>query len=115
MISEALYELENHAQIPDDKFCIITVSAAVAMPRRYKKIIDVMGTIDGFGALNSTPGIFNREKLPPELASYEYGYVLSLAGDESLQGAQVGAKASPSSQGLGRREDWAEGVIRRAA
>ena len=40
---------------PGDKFWIVTVSAAVAMPRRYKKIVDVMGTIDGFGVLNSTP------------------------------------------------------------
>ena len=64
VISEALYELENHPQIPDDKFWIVTVSAAVAMPRRYKKIIDVMGTIDGFGALNSTPGISIEKSCP---------------------------------------------------
>ncbi|UWU89130.1 hypothetical protein [Bradyrhizobium sp. CB1015] len=61
VISEALYELEEREAgraVPADKFWIVTVSAAVAMPPRYReKIIDVMGTIDGFGALNSTPGI----------------------------------------------------------
>ncbi|MFK4510260.1 hypothetical protein LPJ38_11555 [Bradyrhizobium daqingense] len=60
VISEALYELERQPAgepIPGDKFWIITVSAAVAMPPRYGKIIDVMGTIDGFGALNSTVGV----------------------------------------------------------
>ena len=61
VISEALYELKKlpaiEQAIPGDKFWIVTLSAAVAMPPRYRKIIDVMGTIDGFGALNSTPGI----------------------------------------------------------
>jgi len=60
VISEALYELERRPAgkaISANEFWIVTVSAAVAMPKRYKKIIDVMGTIDGFGALNSSPGI----------------------------------------------------------
>jgi len=30
----------------------------------YRKIIDVMGTIDGFGALNSTPGISIEKPCP---------------------------------------------------
>jgi hypothetical protein len=68
VISEALYELDEHPAgraIPDDKFWLVTVSAAVAMPpRRSKKIIDVMGTIDGFGALNSTPGISIEKPCP---------------------------------------------------
>lgn len=60
VISEALFELESQGSdlsIAAKNFWIVTVSAGVAMPPRYKKIIDVMGTIDGFGALNSTPGI----------------------------------------------------------
>ena len=60
VISEALYELERRPAgkaISANEFWIVTVSAAVAMPMRYKKIIDVMGTIDGFGAMNSSPGI----------------------------------------------------------
>ncbi|MEY9230986.1 hypothetical protein ABIF68_010310 [Bradyrhizobium japonicum] len=67
VISEALYELEHQASerpIPDDKFWIVTVSAAVAVPPRYTKIIDVMGAIDGFGALNSTPGISVEKRWP---------------------------------------------------
>lgn len=68
VISEALYELKDSPAtghtIPADQFWIVTVSAAVAMPPRYKKIIDVMGTIDGFGALNSTPGISIEKACP---------------------------------------------------
>jgi hypothetical protein len=67
VISEALYELERQPAgkpIPADKFWIVTVSAAVAMPKRYKKIIDVMGTIDGFGAMNSSPGIAVEKRCP---------------------------------------------------
>jgi hypothetical protein len=67
VISEALFELESQVSdrpIEAKKFRIITVSAAVAMPGRYKEIIDVMGTIDGFGALNSTPGISIEKRCP---------------------------------------------------
>ncbi len=67
VISEALYALERRPAgkpIPADKFWIVTVSAAVAMPKRYKKIIDVMGTIDGLGKLNSSPGIAVEKPCP---------------------------------------------------
>lgn len=67
VISEALFELQSQASarpIEAEKFWIVTVSAAVAMPPRYKKIIDVMGTIDGFGALNSAPGISIEKRCP---------------------------------------------------
>ena len=67
VISEALYQLERQPAgkaIPASKFWIVTVSAAVAMPKRYKKIIDVMGTIDGFGKLNSSPGIAVEKQCP---------------------------------------------------
>jgi len=67
VISEALYELERQPageRIPADKFWIVTVSAAAAMPPRYEKIIDVMGTIDGFGALNSTLGVTIDKRCP---------------------------------------------------
>ncbi|WP_439398924.1 hypothetical protein ACRQ5Q_16445 [Bradyrhizobium sp. PMVTL-01] len=50
--------------IPADKFWIVTVSAAVATPPRYRKIVDVMGTIDGFGVLKSTPGISIEKNCP---------------------------------------------------
>jgi hypothetical protein len=67
VISEALYELERQSlgvMTPGDRFWIVTVSAAVGMPRRYRKIIDVMGMIDGFGAMNSTPGISIEKRCP---------------------------------------------------
>jgi hypothetical protein len=58
VISEALYalrEAEADEQLTD--IGIITVSAAIAMPPRYRKIIDVMGEIDWFGAMNSNIAI----------------------------------------------------------
>jgi hypothetical protein len=58
VISEALYalrEAEADEQLAD--IGIITVSAAIAMPPRYRKIIDVMGEIDWFGAMNSNIAI----------------------------------------------------------
>ncbi|MBF6907449.1 hypothetical protein HN295_19990, partial [Acinetobacter baumannii] len=36
---------------------IVTVSAAIAMPPRYRNIVDVMGEIDWFGAMNSNSAI----------------------------------------------------------
>ena len=61
VISEALYELKNQAETggaqPAEDTWIVTVSAAVAMPPRYRRIVDVMGTIDWFGRMNSTSGI----------------------------------------------------------
>ena len=61
VISEALYELKAQAETggaqPAEDIWIVTVSAAVAMPPRYRRIVDVMGTIDWFGRMNSTWGI----------------------------------------------------------
>ena len=61
VISEALFELKNQAETggaqPAEEIWIVTVSAAVAMPPRYRRIVDVMGAIDWFGRINSTPGI----------------------------------------------------------
>ena len=60
VVSEALFELEKTKAWPlnggfrDDAW-IITVSAAVGMPHRYTNVIDVMGNIDWFGAVNSLP------------------------------------------------------------
>ena len=58
VISEALYALrdaEADAHLAD--IGIITISAAIAMPPRYRKIIDVMGDVDWFGAMNSNMAI----------------------------------------------------------
>ena len=59
VISEALFQLQNErigsVVAPDTWF--VTISAAVALPNRFRNIIDVMGDLDWFGALNSTPGI----------------------------------------------------------
>ncbi len=54
VISEALYALRDEHQ--DDALgdlAIVTISAAIAMPPRYRNIIDVMGDVDWFGAMNS--------------------------------------------------------------
>lgn len=58
VISEALYALHDagaDAHLAD--IGIVTVSAAIAMPPRYRKIIDVMGEVDWFGTMNSNPAI----------------------------------------------------------
>jgi hypothetical protein len=58
VISEALYALRAaEADARLDDIGIITVSAAIAMPPRYRKIVDVMGEIDWFGAMNSNIAI----------------------------------------------------------
>jgi hypothetical protein len=68
VLSEALYELDEgaarHIGPTNPDPWIVTLSAAVAMPRQYKKIVDVIGSIDGFGALNSTPGISIEKRWP---------------------------------------------------
>lgn len=58
VISEALYDLRDEHQ--DDALgdlAIVTISAAIAMPPRYRNIIDVMGEVDWFGAMNSNMAI----------------------------------------------------------
>lgn len=58
VISEALYALRDaHADAHLGDLAIVTVSAAIAMPPRYRNIIDVMGEADWFGMLNSNLGI----------------------------------------------------------
>jgi hypothetical protein len=57
VISEALYALTEaqpeRAQRLGETVRIVTVSAVVAMPPAFRKVIDVIGGLDGFGALNS--------------------------------------------------------------
>jgi hypothetical protein len=54
VISEALFELDRGAtRQPSPDTWLVTVSAVIAMPSRYKRIVDVIGDIDWFGALNS--------------------------------------------------------------
>jgi hypothetical protein len=57
VISEALFELDRGAtpgrHQPSPDTWLVTVSAVIAMPSRYKRIVDVIGDIDWFGALNS--------------------------------------------------------------
>jgi hypothetical protein len=67
VISEALFALE-HAGLaqPADDTWIVTISAAITMPRRYTNIVDVMGEVDWFGAMNSRPGVDIEER--PRLA-----------------------------------------------
>ena len=58
VISEALYALRDaHQDEALGDLAIVTISAAIAMPPRYRRIIDVMGEIDWFGAMNSNAAI----------------------------------------------------------
>jgi hypothetical protein len=58
VMSEALYALrDDGADGALDELAIITISAAIAMPPRYRRIIDVMGELDWFGAMNSNCAI----------------------------------------------------------
>jgi hypothetical protein len=57
VISEALYDLKalDPARVKElaRTMRIVTVSAKIAMPPDFEHIVDIMGQIDGFGALNS--------------------------------------------------------------
>lgn len=57
VISEALYGLRDTApsrlQALGRQLRVVTVSAKIAMPHECLDIVDVMGQLDGFGALNS--------------------------------------------------------------
>jgi len=58
VISEALYALrDEHKDDELGDLAIVTISAAIAMPPRYRNIIDVMGEVDWFGAMNSNMAI----------------------------------------------------------
>lgn len=58
VISEALYALRDaHEDEELDDMAIVTISAAIAMPPQYRRIIDVMGDVDWFGAMNSNAAI----------------------------------------------------------
>ena len=61
VISEALYALRADDKTRFAKVAvdvpIVTFGARIAMPRQVKTVIDVMGDLDSFGALNSRPDI----------------------------------------------------------
>ncbi|MEM7689705.1 MAG: hypothetical protein AAF291_11855 [Pseudomonadota bacterium] len=61
VISEALYALRaTHKERFRDvaaSIPIVTFGARIAMPRQVETVIDVMGDLDAFGALNSRPDI----------------------------------------------------------
>ena len=61
VISEALYarRADNEARFAKvaSEVPIITFGARIAMPRQVETVIDVMGDLDSFGALNSRPDI----------------------------------------------------------
>lgn len=61
VLSEALYALRETDRAAFGKLaadvCVVTFSARIAMPRELKRVIDVMGELDTFGALNSRPDI----------------------------------------------------------
>lgn len=65
VISEALYALgeadEARLETVAAKARIVTISARIAMPPACRTVIDVMGTADALGELNSTPGIWKTD------------------------------------------------------
>lgn len=68
VLSEALYALE--AVEPERvtelgrRSRIVTISARIAMPPAFMSVIDVMGSWDTLGELNSTPGIDTDISVP---------------------------------------------------
>jgi hypothetical protein len=66
VISEALSDIAiRSSQLPhqpDPSTWIVTVSAAIYMPARYTRIVDVMGGIDWFGGMNSQIDVDIEEK-----------------------------------------------------
>ncbi len=61
VLAETLYALVGRARHLGEPLAfdplIVTFSAAIALPDHFTHIVDVMGRIDNFGLLNSTPGI----------------------------------------------------------
>lgn len=57
VLSEALYDLVRAQPASADDLAgraqIVTVSARIAMPPRFRRVLDVMGALDWFGGLNS--------------------------------------------------------------
>ena len=68
VISEALYGMKNsqpaHFRHLAPQLLVVTVSARIAMPPQCGRIIDVMGQLDGFGALNSRPDLGTEVRVP---------------------------------------------------
>lgn len=68
VLSEALFALRSEQPAAFAALCqgtdIITVSARIAMPRGFARIIDVMGDLDGLGALNSRQDIPTDKAVP---------------------------------------------------
>ncbi|HEU4652126.1 MAG TPA: hypothetical protein VFS49_12000 [Croceibacterium sp.] len=68
VLSEALFDLREENRAAFDAVRagteMITVSAKIAMPRGFARIIDVMGDLDGFGALNSRQDIPTDVEVP---------------------------------------------------
>jgi hypothetical protein len=67
VISEALFALLSEQPSLSDRIAelrIVTVSAKIGMPRQGRRVFDVMGEWDAFGALNSRPDIRSDYVVP---------------------------------------------------
>jgi len=68
VVSEALYSLKAADPARLQQLArhshIVTISAKIAMPAEFERITDVMGQIDGFGALNSRWDFATEVKVP---------------------------------------------------
>lgn len=86
VLSEALYALESDegaATAIAERCRIVTMSAVIGMPRRYKAITDVIGQYDLFGAINSRPGIMPEHIVPHAWHSTNTEFPLSMGIDVS--------------------------------
>lgn len=61
VLSEALFEATRNERRPsgaiDGDTWVVTLSAAIHMPACFERIVDVMGAMDWFGAINSRMGV----------------------------------------------------------
>lgn len=68
VISEALFALRTADAARVDRLgrttAIITMSARIAMPSQFSRVVDVIGAIDAFGEINSRPGIAPDVRVP---------------------------------------------------
>lgn len=68
VVSEALYSLKAADPVRLQQLArqshIVTISAKIAMPAEFERITDVMGQVDGFGALNSRWDFATEVKVP---------------------------------------------------
>lgn len=89
VLSEALFAMRDENPEAFGAVCqgtdIVTVSAKIAMPRGFARIVDVMGELDGFGALNSRQAIPTDVNVPMAWHHTNTELLFSLPVTETLR------------------------------